>query len=351
MIAFHPTDRNIPRLDTRRLFIETFRRQISGLEQGRARFRIPQTRHLYERHPQMAYHFKPELFIQLGGTTDFFFPDQRFTLEPGEICVMPKGVPHGEIAHSGPRPFENVVVCYYNDTVAIHVAHESPPGRPIVDDIFFFTTNLYPELVEYLNRMCELRFHQGPARETAVKGLLLAELALLLSVVDERESQLYSETERVSRCQWLIRNNIDSPELNVESLAAELRCSPDHLAKLFHEQTSERIVEYITRVRLHCALDAMQHTLLSVKEIAAACGFSDPNYFTRVFRKLTGRSPVKYRRDLQRLASATENEPKVVYFDREEHDFGLRPDVMAKAKARVLPNSAQPDGPSTSTAS
>jgi len=230
----------------------------------------------------MAYHFKPELFIQLGGTTEFFSPGQRFTLEPGEICIMPKGVPHGEIAHGGERPFENIVVCYYNETVAIHIAHESPPGRPIVDDIYFFATPLYRDLVEYLNRMCELRFHQSPARESAVKGLLLAELSFLLAVVDERESLLYSETERVSRCQWLVRNNIDNPELNVESLAIELRCSPDHLSKLFHQGTGERIVEYITRVRLHAALDAMEHTLLSVKEISAACGFSDPNYFTRV---------------------------------------------------------------------
>lgn len=335
MISFLPA-RSGAAVDARQLFIETFRRQVATLEAGRARIHIPATRHLFERHPGMAYHFKPELFIQLAGTTEFAFPDQKLGLEAGEICVMPKGVPHSELARpAGSRPFENVVVCYYNETVAIHVAHESPPGRPIVDDIHFYTTDLYHELVEYLNRTGELRFRDRAACATAIKGLLLAELSLLLALVEEQHAARYSESEKIFRCQWLIRNNLQEPDLSVEMLAAELRCSPSHLSKLFHRATGERIVGYLTRVRLANAMDAIRHSGLSMKEIATACGFNDPNYFTRVFRKATGRSPVRYREELRHLASAIEREPKVVYFDHEEHGFGLRPEVMAKAEVRV----------------
>ncbi|MEY2855250.1 MAG: hypothetical protein RL030_2382 [Pseudomonadota bacterium] len=337
MITFLPT-RSGAKVDARRLFIETFRRQVGLLEASRARIHIPATRHLFERHPQMQYHFKPELFIQLGGETEFFFPDQRFVLGPGEICVMPKGVPHGEIARSGGnKPFENVVVCFYNETIAIHVAHESPPGRPIVDDIHFFTTELYPELVEYLNRAGELRFHDRAACATAIKGLLLAELSLLLAIVEEQDAARYSESEKIFRCQWLMRNNLHDPELGVESLAAELRCSPGHLSKLFHRETGERIVGYLTRIRLANAIDAIRNTAHSMKEIATACGFNDPNYFTRVFRKATGRSPVQYRAELKHTASQLEREPKAVFYDHEEHDFGLRPEVMAKAQVKMAP--------------
>lgn len=334
MISFLPA-RDGAKFDARRLFIETFQRQIALLEAGRARIHIPATRHLFERHPKMQYHFKPELFVQLGGETEFFFPDQRFVLAPGEICVMPKGVPHGEISRATSKPFENVVVCYYNETVAVHVAHESPPGRPMVDDIHFYTTDLFPELVEYLNRASELRFRDRAACATAIKGLLLAELSLLLGLVEEQDASRYSDSERVFRCQWLIRNNLQDPELGVESLAHELRCSPSHLSKLFHRETGERIIEYITRIRLANAIDAVRHTPLSVKEIAVACGFNDPNYFTRVFRKATGRSPVQYRAELQELATHLEREPKVVYYDREERGFGLRPEVMAKAEVKI----------------
>ena len=153
--------------------------------------------------------------------------------------------------------------------------------------------------------------------------------------MEEQDTSRYSETERIFRCQWLIRNNLQDSDLGVESLAAELRCSPSHLSKLFHRETGERIVEYMTRIRLVNAVDAVRLTSLSVKEIAAACGFNDPNYFTRVFRKTTGRSPVQYRAELHHLASRLEREPKTVFFDHEEHDFGLRPEVMAKAEVKV----------------
>ncbi len=338
MISFLPT-RQGTRVDARRLFIETFRRQVALLESGRARIRIPETRHAFERHPRMQYHFKPELFIQTGGETEFFFPDQQFVLGAGEICVMPKGVPHGErVRSTGGKAFENVVVCYYNETVAVHVAHESPPGHPIVDDIHFYTTDLFPELVEYLNRAGELRFRDRAACATAIKGLLLAELSLLLAMVEEQDAARYSESEKVFRCQWLVRNNLHDPDLSVETLAAELRCSPGHLSKLFHRETGERLIEYLTRIRLANAVDAIRHTPLSVKEVATACGFNDPNYFTRVFRKATGRSPVQYRAELHHTTSQLEREPKAVFFDREEHDFGLRPEVMAKAQVKITPS-------------
>lgn len=335
MNAFRPSRRGSP-ADLRRLFAETLRRQVARLEAGRAAVHIPRTRHLFERLPDKAYHFKPELFIQLTGETEFILPDQRFVLGPDELCVMPRGVPHGEIARGRDgKPFENVVVCYYNDTVAIHVANESPPGRPAVDEIHFFATALYPDLVEYLNRAAGLQLADRAACKTAVKGLLLAELSLLLALVEEQAADRFSETEKVFRCQWLIRNNLHDPELGLETLAEELACSPSHLSKQFHRETGERIVEYITRIRLANAIDAIRNTPLSVKEIATACGFNDPNYFTRVFRKATHRSPVQYRAELHRVASAIEGEPKAVFYDHEERHFGLKPEVMAKAEVRL----------------
>jgi len=335
MISFNPSQCKGASVDTRKLFLETFGRQIQLLEQGKAKLRIPRCRTLFDRRPGMAFHFKPEFFIQLGGATEFSMPEESFSLGEGEICVMPRGIPHGERTRDGSRPFENVVVCFYNDTVAIHVAHEDRAGKPIVDDIFFFTTHLFEALVSYLNQIGDLHAHAGRGSETAIKGLMLAELALLRGIVEGQDAGMYSETERVFRCQWLIRNNLDDADMGVESLAAELRCSAAHLSKLFHQETGQRITEYITNIRLGNAVEAMHHSDMSVKEIATACGFNDPNYFTKVFRKATGRTPVQFRTDLRAIACRLDKDPKVVYYDHEERDFGLRPQVMEKAQARL----------------
>ena len=48
----------------------------------------------------MHYHYRPEIFLQLQGRTDFQFPKESFSLNPDEFCVIPAGVPHGEIVHA-----------------------------------------------------------------------------------------------------------------------------------------------------------------------------------------------------------------------------------------------------------
>lgn len=283
-------------------FADVFRRQIEAIEHNRLRYHIPRPRRLYEQHPGMPYHFKPELFIQLGGVTEFEFPEQRITLWPGEVCIVPKGMPHGEFVRGDREPFENVVVSYYNDTVDVHVAHEVAPGFPRADDVHFFTTDLFPDLISYLDRICEFHDSNPAVNALAIKGLLLAEFSLLRTLVAMPASHRPATTDAVALCGWLIQHNIQVDTLSVESLAQEIGCSPNHLSKIFHRATGERIVEHINRLRIQYAISALSRTRLSVKSVAASCGFSDANYFARVFRHATGRSPHQYRQDAQQLA-------------------------------------------------
>src|SRR5581483_3031054 len=51
------------------------------------------------------------------------------------------------------------------------------------------------------------------------------------------------------------------------------------------------------------AIDALRLTKLSVKAIAAGCGYRDVKLFSRFFRHATGTSPQQYRRDIQRLVA------------------------------------------------
>jgi AraC-like DNA-binding protein len=84
-------------------------------------------------------------------------------------------------------------------------------------------------------------------------------------------------------------------EIHNDNLARLLYLSPKYFCNLFAELTGVPPVAYVNQRRV---LRAKERLLLSgdaIKTIASQVGFSDPLYFTRVFRKLEGRSPQQYR--------------------------------------------------------
>ncbi len=63
----------------------------------------------------------------------------------------------------------------------------------------------------------------------------------------------------------------------------------------FKKTTGTSIINYLIDVRLNAAKKLLAETSLSCARIAAAVGFEDANYFSRIFKKRTGYSPLKYR--------------------------------------------------------
>ena len=83
-------------------------------------------------------------------------------------------------------------------------------------------------------------------------------------------------------------------------LGRGLSCSvsSSYLSALFKKETSMTVTDYIHYTRIRQALFLLNVSGLSVGEIASRCGFSDANYFTRTFKKLQGKTPKSYRRDM-----------------------------------------------------
>ncbi|MBP5530777.1 MAG: helix-turn-helix domain-containing protein [Lentisphaeria bacterium] len=72
--------------------------------------------------------------------------------------------------------------------------------------------------------------------------------------------------------------------------------APSTLLPVFRKVTGRSPMEYLMEVRLSKAAEKLLKTDDPVSEVAAACGFSDPNYFSRCFRRRYNASPREYRR-------------------------------------------------------
>ena len=83
--------------------------------------------------------------------------------------------------------------------------------------------------------------------------------------------------------------------LSLNEVAGQVSLSPSHFSTVFSQETGQTFKEYLTEVRMRHAKELLRSTTLKSFEISYQIGYSDPHYFSYVFRKRTGLSPKEYR--------------------------------------------------------
>ncbi len=84
-------------------------------------------------------------------------------------------------------------------------------------------------------------------------------------------------------------------DISLDDVSRKLDISPYYFSKLFKEETGENFIEYLTGIRIEKAKKLLLNRDLSIKNICIETGYSDPNYFSRIFKKQVGLTPTEYR--------------------------------------------------------
>ncbi|MCI9619855.1 MAG: response regulator [Dorea sp.] len=102
----------------------------------------------------------------------------------------------------------------------------------------------------------------------------------------------------VAKAKYYIAEHL-TEELTVSNIAVSLYITPNYFSRLFKRVTKEGCNEYIVRKRIEKAKSLLDTTSLKIGEIAMMVGYRDTNYFSLAFKKHTGKSPTKYREEIQ----------------------------------------------------
>lgn len=86
-------------------------------------------------------------------------------------------------------------------------------------------------------------------------------------------------------------------ELSVNEIAFMHSMSPNYFSTIFRKETGKTVINYITEKRIENACLLLKGTRASVVDIASRVGYQDAQYFFRVFKKITGRTPLEYRKE------------------------------------------------------
>ena len=129
--------------------------------------------------------------------------------------------------------------------------------------------------------------NKNQLEEFVIRNLLQIETILQDSRAG-KALRIVRETEEIIKQRF-------AQNVTIQQLAEEVFISSSHLQTLFKKETGLTINDYITVFRIEKAKKLLKDPAMKVYEVANAVGYQDPNYFTRIFRKLVGASPVDYR--------------------------------------------------------
>lgn len=224
---------------------------------------------------------------------------------PGDLFVMPPGVTQDYRA--GPPAgwewlwvhFEGSAAKRFAQAIGAHAP--GPPGPPGSPDRHQVHLGLDDRVRD---RFLELVVAAPyPARDwREATGAVVADtclyslLGLILDRLGRRARAGQDEPAvDVSALQRYVHEHL-AERLTVERLAAEANLSPAHYTRLVKAMLGVPPMQYVIRKRMDRAATLLEQTPMKLAAIAAAVGYQDPYYFSRLFKRVTGVAPSAYRR-------------------------------------------------------
>ena len=125
---------------------------------------------------------------------------------------------------------------------------------------------------------------------------VMLEIARLRSL---NQTQITGDNHYVTEALEILHRSYDEP-LTASDVAAQLHIHPSYLHRLFREYTSRTMKEHLQWIRIQHARELLNDPRKSILDIAEEVGFSSPQQFQQLFRKITGMRPTDYRKQQEK---------------------------------------------------
>ena len=227
-----------------------------------------------------------QLILVNTGQLNIWEGEKSYTLGPGETLILFPGSAHGGIDD------------YHSDTSFywIHFATGRPPKGdrlariPVPKSAHLGSPERLIELFRlFLN-------DQESGSVTPIRGCLL--VLQMLNELSESGGQkgplLRQENVIANRAEQYIRIHFHE-SIGTSLIARSLNCNANYLSRTFRRAFHESVIDHIHNRRIHYARNLLLNTTRSTKEIGFECGFENPSYFIKIFKRYQGMTPAAYR--------------------------------------------------------
>jgi two-component system, response regulator YesN len=100
---------------------------------------------------------------------------------------------------------------------------------------------------------------------------------------------------KITEVQEYIERNFAQKKLSLDDISRDLFISPSYLTRLLKHNSGKTFVDSLTEFRIEKAKELLSSSNLKTYTVAEMVGYSDPHYFSTIFKKMTGKTPSEYR--------------------------------------------------------
>lgn len=248
-----------------------------------------------------SYHFGPSIrdhhliHFVLKGSGEVMINDQSFLVNAGQIFYSPKGS-QWYIKSNEENPWEYLWVGFCGKWADQLLSLIGLTGKNLLADIKDMSAIM--AVREQLARAME--------RDSSYLSMMphfwtiIQELGKTTGYAPNLKKKMGDQSGKrqepkiVEVVQHIETHYMD--QISVNTLAYELSISRAWLSRSFKKLTGKTIKEYIKDLRISHAKDLLTQTPLPISEVAEACGYQNPLFFSRVFRQETGYAPTDWRK-------------------------------------------------------
>ena len=160
-----------------------------------------------------------------------------------------------------------------------------------------FNIGLNEDIISMYKRAIIIAEAQEASYQQALSGITCNLISMALYLSRNRDFNKSDIASQISQAKIAVHDNISA--VTPEELARITCMSYSKFRKIFKEYTGFAPSQYIQEVRITMAKELLTNTSKSIKEIAIELGYENKDYFFTVFKKVTGSTPVNYRKYTQ----------------------------------------------------
>ena len=223
-----------------------------------------------------------EMNYIVGGSAEYTVNGTRYKVKKGDLLCTQKDTLRS--FHTYP---DDLMECYCVSGLVYNSSfHEVPLPFPFLSHV-----GIHQDIISMYRNLDSTWAAREPGYELKARGLYMMILQRFLELVYFGEKTKNYNIRVKKAIKYIIEHY--SEDLSVQAVGSKVGLSASYFGSIFKEETGTSFHQFLTKIRLNRAEDMLRSSEYNVSEVAWACGFSDPFYFSKVYKENSGISPSK----------------------------------------------------------